>query len=103
MANSKTFAYGTLGASTDTWFLSGGEHLILLDISIPFDTTLERKTVSVVGKMGIPPSSPRTKLIVEKIVGHDAIAERAYEIDQSGHGRSADDNWFRAERDLLGL
>ena len=53
--------------------------------------------------MGVPSSSTATKLIVEKIAGHDAIARRAHEIHQSGHGGSADDNWFRAERELLGI
>jgi hypothetical protein len=75
----------------------------LLDVPFAFDGTLERKTVSVIGKMGVPSSSTRTKLIVEKIVGHEAIARRAYEIYQSSHGGTADDNWRRAERELLGI
>jgi len=99
-ANSKTFAYGKLEASTDSWLLVR-EQVTLLDISIPFDTFLERKMVSVIGRMGIPEGSPFTKLIVEKIVGHDAIAKRAYEISQSGQGAFANENWFRAERELL--
>ena len=103
MTNTKTFACGTLGASTDTFLLSGREHVILLDIPFSFDSSLENKTVSVIGTMGFPSSSTRTKLIVEKIVGHEAIAKRAYEIHQSGRGDAADENWFRAERELLGL
>ena len=102
-ASPTTFAFGTLNADTDTWFLVTREGILLLDVPFAFEGTLERKTVSVIGRMGIPPSSPRTKLIVEKIVGHEAIARRAYEIYQSGHGGTADDNWFRAERELLGL
>ena len=103
MTNSKTFAYGTLGASTDTFLLSGREHVVLLDIPFSFDSSLENKTVSVIGTMGVPASSTATKFIVEKIAGHDAIARIAHEIYQSGHGGSADDNWFRAERELLGI
>jgi len=99
----KTFAYGTLGASTDTWFLVARERMILLDVSFLIDGSLENKTVSVIGKMGVPPGSPFTKLIAEKIVSHEAIARQAYEIFQSGHGGSADSNWFRAEQGLLGL
>ena len=57
--------------------------------------------VIVIGRMGIPEGSPLTKLIVEKIVGHDAIAKRVYEISQSGEGNFANGNWFRAERELL--
>jgi hypothetical protein len=42
--------------------------------------------------MGIPPSFPDiTKLIVEMIVGHEAIAMRTYAIDQSEHGGIAVD------------
>jgi len=97
---SKTFAYGKLDATTDSWILVR-EQVTLLDISIPFDTTLDRKMVSVIGRMGIPPTSPFTKLIVEKIVGHAAIAKRAYEISQSSQATFANDNWLRAERELL--
>ena len=101
-ANPKTFAYGTLGADTDTFFLMTPERMILLDVSFPIEGSLENKSVSVIGRMGVPPSSPGiTKLIAEQIVSHEAIAKRAYEIYQSGHGGSADDNWFRAERELL--
>lgn len=103
MTSTKTFAYGTLGASTDTFLLSGGEHVILLDIPFSFDSSLENKTVSVIGMMGVPPSSTLTKLMVEKIIGHEAIAKRAYEIHQLGRGGAADENWLRAERELLGL
>lgn len=97
---SKTFAYGKLDATTDSWILVR-EQVTLLDISIPFDTALERTMVSVIGRMGIPPSSTLTKLIVEKIVDHTAIAKRAYEISQSSPGTFANDNWLRAERELL--
>jgi hypothetical protein len=99
-AISEHFAYGKLESSTDSWLLVG-EQVTLLDISIPFETSLERKMVSVTGRMGIPEGSPFTKLIVEKIVSHDAIAMRAYEIFQSGEADFANENWFRAERELL--
>ena len=99
-AISKTFAYGTLEADTDTWLLAR-EQVIPLDISFPFDTFLEHKMVSVIGRMGIPQGSSMTKLIVEKIVSHDAIAGRSFEIYQSSQGGSAIDNWLIAERELL--
>jgi len=98
--NLKTFDYGTLEGDSDTWLLAR-EHVTPLDIPFPFDTSLEHKRVSVIGRMGIPQGSPSTKLIVEKIVGHAAIAKRAYEISQSSQGTFANDNWLRAERELL--
>jgi hypothetical protein len=38
-----------------------------------------------------------------RIVTHDDIAKRAYEIHCSGMGGSETDNWYRAERELRGL
>ena len=103
MTNSKTFAYGTLGAAP-THFYSQGVNTSFFS-TYPFLLTVLWRTrlSSVIGTMGVPSSSTATKLIVEKIAGHDAIARRAHEIHQSGHGGSADDNWFRAERELLGI
>lgn len=101
-ASSKTLAHGTLGADTDSWLLVG-EHVTPLDISLDFDTSLQGEVVSVTGTMGVPPSSHFTKFIVENIVSHEAIANRAHEIHQSDHGGSAGDNWLRAERELLSL
>jgi hypothetical protein len=40
---------------------------------------------------------------VKKVVTHDMIAVRAYEISCSGAGGSEFDNWLRAERELRGL
>ncbi len=37
------------------------------------------------------------------LVTHEMIARRAYEISQSPFGGSAEDNWFRAERELRGV
>ena len=102
-ATQKSITYGTLEENGDTWFLMRPDRMILLDIPFQVDGSLQHKTVSVIGTMGIPPSSPGiTKLIVEKIVSYAAIAMKAYALYQSGHG-NADDNWYRAERNLLGL
>jgi hypothetical protein len=99
----KTLAYGTLEEDGDTWFLMRPDGMTLLDIAFVVDSSLEHKTVSAIGKMGIPPSSPGiTKLIVEKLAPHEAIAIRAYEIFKSGARGSRDDHWFQAERELLG-
>jgi hypothetical protein len=102
MASEKVFAYGILESDTDTWLLRRPAKFILLDVPFPFDLSLVHKDVSAIGTMGQPPSAPGiTKLLVEKLVGHEAIAVRAFEIYSSGHGGSSEDNWLRAERELL--
>lgn len=42
-------------------------------------------------------------IVVEKIVPFELIRERAFEIFQSGSDRSAEENWLRAERELLAV
>ena len=94
----------SLDSDTDTFFLRKPNRFVLLDVPFIFDFSLEQKSVSVIGTMGVPPSAPGiTKLIVDRLVSHDDIAKRAYEIYQSGRGGPADDNWLRAERELLSL
>jgi hypothetical protein len=101
-ATPKSIAYGTLDENGDTWFLMRSDRITLLDFPFRVDGSLQHKMVSVIGSMGMPPSSPGiTKLIVEKIVPHETIAIKAYAIYQSGNGGSADDNWYRAERESL--
>jgi hypothetical protein len=46
----------------------------------------------------IPKAKPAAKVIT-----HEMIAQRAYEISQSPLCGSESDNWFRAERELKGL
>jgi hypothetical protein len=76
--------------------------MILIDAGCMIDARLLGQTVSVIGKMGIPPSAPGiTKLITERIIPHEAIAIRAFDIFKSAAGGSQDDHWFRAERELL--
>lgn len=99
----RTLAWGNLEEDGDTWFLLSPGRLLLLDVPFLVDTSLEHKAVSVIGRMGIPPSSPGiTKLIAERIVSHEAIAIRAFSIFGSGSGGPPDENWLRAERELLG-
>ena len=51
-AASRTFAFGALKATTDTWLIITGSDLIFLDLS--FDPSAwEHKTVGIVGMMGI--------------------------------------------------
>ena len=80
----KTLAFGTLEETGDTWLLITGGHVILLDMALA-DLSLEHKTVSVIGTRSIPHGAPGIlKLLVEKLASHDAIANRAFEIFQSG-------------------
>jgi hypothetical protein len=37
---------------------------------------------------------------VKRVITHEMIAKRAYEIFASGRGGSQDENWHRAEREL---
>ena len=100
----KIIASGTLEENGDTWFLRGNNLFTLLDIPILFDDSLQHKTVSVIGNMGFPNSAPGImKLIVDKLISHEAIAIRAFDIFKSGAGGSQDDQWFQAERELLNL
>jgi len=96
-------AHGTLGENGDSFFIAS-EHVLLIDAPFLVDPLLIGKQVSAIGRMGIPASAPGiTKLLTEKIIGHEAIAIRAFDIFKSGAGGSQNDNWFRAERELLAL
>jgi hypothetical protein len=101
MPTPKIVANGILEEDGDTWMIVS-ERVIPIDASFSIDLSLEHKSVSVVGRMGIPPSAPGiTKLLAEKIVSHEDIAMRAYDLYRSGRGESAVDDWLRAERELL--
>jgi hypothetical protein len=51
-----------------------------------------------------PPAMPRgfgaAAATPRREITHEMIARRAYEISQSPEGRSPEENWFRAEREL---
>lgn len=74
------------------------------DETRPHDSPRRTSLVSVVGKMGIPPSAPGiTKLVVDGILRHEAITIRAFEIFKSRTEESQDDLWFRTEGELLNV
>lgn len=62
---------------------------------------LDQHVVSVVGHVAGTEGSDQP-VVAEKVVSHEAVARRAYELHESGSGGSALDNWLRAERELLG-
>jgi len=47
-----------------------------------------------------PAARPRKKKDEPKEPTHDEIAQRAYEISQSGRGGTDEENWHRAEQEL---
>jgi hypothetical protein len=99
----KTLESGILFETGDTWLLEKPNQFISLDMGSLIPSSLLHKNVSVIGKMGIPPSSGELKLMVEKITSHDDIAKRAYALFESGANGSANDQWYLAERELLGV
>ena len=69
-----TIAHGTLGENDDTFFVMTPQKMILIDADFMIDARLLGQTVSVIGKMGIPPSAPGiTKLIADRIIPHEAL------------------------------
>jgi hypothetical protein len=56
----------------------------------------------VVRNSPVPKVSTAAQGFKRSAVTHDQIAQRAYEIWQSGQGGSQDENWYRALRELNG-
>jgi hypothetical protein len=68
----------------------------------PVASAAPTKTSTPVRNSAIPKVSAAAIVAPKAEITHDVIAQRAYEISQSGGG-SEFDNWLRAERELLGL
>ena len=66
-------------------FYHDANKMLLIDAPFAIDLNLTKHTVSAIGRMGIPHGSPGiTKLIIDRIVSHEDIAFRAYDIFKSG-------------------
>lgn len=71
---------------------------------------VEKKAVPVTAKTESPAAVtavrntaiPKAATAAAKVITHDAIARRAYEISQSPQCGSEIENWMRAERELRG-
>jgi hypothetical protein len=61
----------------------------------------EGNDVTLSGEMVVPTMSNERKLIAEKIISHDAIRGKAFEISRTARAGSDVDNWLLAERELL--
>ncbi|WP_206107874.1 DUF2934 domain-containing protein [Paludisphaera rhizosphaerae] len=116
-AKTRTMFHGNLDMSTDAFFLINGtapNHLLLLsDGTSPgqepgvLETVNSRPTphVSIVGRFLTEGEvdGPGPRFVLEKFVTHESIAGRAFEIFTSSGSGSAEADWLRAERELLGL
>lgn len=100
---SKIIESGILHEGGDTWQLITSGKLLLVDIPFLPDMNLDKQAVTIMGEMGIPHGSPFKKLIAEKIVSHEAIAKRAYELYEANNNTGGDENWLHAENELLGF
>jgi len=99
----RMIASGILEENGDTWFLVLPNNFLSLDVPFEVDETMRSKTVSAIGHMGIPATAPGiTKLIVDRIVLKNAIAQRAFAIFESSSHVSQAEDWYKAERELLG-
>jgi hypothetical protein len=78
--------------------------MTLVDAPVRVEASLEHKTIRISGRMGTPPSAPGiTKLIADKIITYEAIANRAFEIFYSGANGSDNDNWLCCRAGTVGI
>ena len=101
--SSKIVEFGMLQENGDGWKIVNAGKVIPVDIPFKPEKNLNKRLVTIVGKMGLPPGSTSEKLIAEKIISHESIAKRAYEYWLANPNASVDDNWFQAEHELLGI
>src|SRR5262245_47829982 len=97
--------WGTLFITTDNFLLKppGNEDFVDLDFTF-FDDRLNHQDISVLGHLGERNITDFTKvrsIIARSVVPKRDIAVRAFEIHESGQGGAAEENWLRAERQLL--
>lgn len=100
------FFWGTLVRGKDGFLLrqAGDGEPLPMRFSFPVDHRLECQLVSVLGYPDLASpidAAPACSILVEKFVTHQAIAARAFAIHQSTESGGADENWLRAERELL--
>src|SRR5260370_39286836 len=100
--NTKIIVHGTFQDNGDSFLVMTRDRMILVDAPFITDGSLLHQEVSIIGEMGKAVGSPFLKLLADRIVTHQEIAIRAFEIFKSPKGGSAEENWLRAERELLG-
>lgn len=97
---------GTLTMAEGQLVLEAAEGQYLLDVhtSIATDPLCLDRRVSVLGFLGeqTPPSAVGAASITAmKVVSHEAVSLRAYQIHESYRDAGAVDNWLRAQWELL--
>ena len=97
---------GMLTTTDDRLLLQAAEHPYFLDVcsSLVVDSRLHEKKVSVLGCLGEPTQSVEAagrSIVAMKIVSHEAVSRRAYEIHESRPDCCAIENWLRAQQELL--
>jgi Protein of unknown function (DUF2934) len=107
MSNQQIF-FGRLGIDShgDSWLLETPGGAVLVDVTdfhLDDGALHEGYVVSIIGRMGIPTSSTKTKLIAQRLADHENVRERAFELSTRSHSGSPVDHWLQAERELLGL
>jgi hypothetical protein len=98
--------WGTLTMTPDRILLRAAHHRDVLDVcfSGQIDDRLNDRNVSILGHLSqysLAAERAGASITAQKVVSHEAVSLRAYEIAQSGQGGSPVENWLRAERELL--
>lgn len=97
---------GTLTMAEGQLVLEAAEGRYFLDVHGSFvaDRQFHDRRVSILGYQGeqTPASEDGAASITAmKLVSHEAVSQRAYEIYESCRGGCAIDNWLRAQWELL--
>ena len=97
---------GMLVMAGERFHLHAAEQTYVLDAGSPFvvDRRLHGQRVSILGyltEQTLAEEVPAEAIVAMKIVSHEAIARRAYEIHEACREGCAVDNWLRAQRELL--
>lgn len=107
--------HGNIGATTDLLFLVNGNvvgqvglHSKVGDNDLALALGKAADTFERIAVIGIflerePITSSLPKFLVEQFALHDEIAQRAFAISQSEESGAPEQNWIRAEQELLGI
>jgi hypothetical protein len=91
----------------DSWLLQTAHETVLVDVAdfhlLNHEALIEGSEVSILGRFGVPTSATTTKLIAQRLVGHDRVRARAFDISTRNRGGSPVDHWVQAERELLSV
>ena len=97
---------GKLTMAGERCRIQSAEQAYVLDVCSSFvvDRRLHEQWVSILGYLSeqtLAAEAPGESIIAIKIISHEAVARRAYEIHESCRDGCAVENWLRAQRELL--